>query len=143
MSKPHPIIVYSYYALDIVHTGHVLMMKNSKKIAGKDGKLIVGILTDEAIMEKKPAPIMPFRERVALAEAIRYVDAVVAQETYSPLLNIQRIRPDILMESASHDPREVEEHRRFMESIDGKVITLPYYPEYSSSGIKSNIKKSI
>src|SRR3989338_5675083 len=128
--------------MDIVHNGHLLMMKNSKKIAGKDGTLIVGILTDAAIMEKKPAPTMPFRERIALAEAIRYVDAVVAQETYSPLLNIQRIRPDILMESASHDPREVEEYRQYMESIGGKVIALPYYPEYSSSSIKNDIKKS-
>ncbi len=46
-------LVYSYYVLDIVHKGHLLMMKNAKSIAGKDGKLIVGILTDEAVMEKK------------------------------------------------------------------------------------------
>jgi len=53
-------IVYSYYVLDIVHKGHLLMMKNAKAIAGEDGKLIVGILTDEAVMEKKPKPTMPF-----------------------------------------------------------------------------------
>ena len=46
------IIVYSYYVLDIVHKGHLLYMKNAKAIAGKDGKSIVGILTDEAVMEK-------------------------------------------------------------------------------------------
>lgn len=34
--------------------GHLLIMKNAKAIAGEDGKLIVGILTDEAVMEKKP-----------------------------------------------------------------------------------------
>jgi glycerol-3-phosphate cytidylyltransferase-like family protein len=39
--------------LDIVHKGHLEMMKNSKAIAGDDGKLVVGILTDEAVMEKK------------------------------------------------------------------------------------------
>ena len=50
-------IVYSYYVLDIVHRGHLLMMKNAKAIAGEDGKLIVGILTDEAAMEKKSKPI--------------------------------------------------------------------------------------
>ncbi len=57
-------LVYSYYALDIVHKGHLEMMKNSKAIAGEDGKLIVGILTDEAIMEKKSRPIVSFNERV-------------------------------------------------------------------------------
>jgi len=71
-------IVYSYYVLDIVHKGHLLMMKNAKAIAGKDGKLIVGILTDEAVMEKKPKPTMPFEERIEIASAIKYVDVAVA-----------------------------------------------------------------
>ncbi|GAG26335.1 unnamed protein product, partial [marine sediment metagenome] len=76
-------IAYSYCVLDIVHTGHLLMMKNSKAIVGKDGKLIIGILTDEAVMEKKPKPVLSFPERMELAAAIKYVDVVVAQETYS------------------------------------------------------------
>ncbi len=59
-------IVYSYYVLDIVHKGHLLMMKNSKAIAGEDGKLITGILTDEAAMEKKPKPVLSFEERIDL-----------------------------------------------------------------------------
>jgi glycerol-3-phosphate cytidylyltransferase-like family protein len=46
-------LVYPYYVLDIVHRGHLLMMKNAKAIAGEDGKLIVASLTDEAVMEKK------------------------------------------------------------------------------------------
>lgn len=96
-------IVYSYYVLDIVHKGHLLMMKNAKAIAGEDGKLIVGILTDKAVMEKKPKPTMSFEERIELASAIKYVDVAVAQETYSPLPNVMKIKPDILMESTSHN----------------------------------------
>ena len=46
-------VVYSYYCLDIIHSGHLLMMKNCKALAGEDGTLVVGILTDEAVMEKK------------------------------------------------------------------------------------------
>ena len=46
-------LVYSYYVLDIIHKGHLLMMKNAKAIAGEDGTLTLGILTDEAVMEKK------------------------------------------------------------------------------------------
>ncbi|MFC2078689.1 adenylyltransferase/cytidyltransferase family protein [Candidatus Bipolaricaulota bacterium] len=134
-------IVYSYYVLDIVHTGHLLMMKNAKAIAGEDGKLIVGILTDEAVMEKKPRPILSFPERVALAEAIRFVDVVVAQEQYSPLPNVMKIRPDVLMESTSHDEEAIEEAREYMTSIGGQLIALPYYPSQSSTGIKNSIKE--
>ena len=133
-------LVYSYYVLDIVHAGHLLMMKNAKAIAGEDGKLIVGILTDEAVMEKKPRPILSFAERVALAEAIRCVDVVVAQEQYSPLPNVMRIKPDVLMESTSHTEEAIEETRVCMANIDGQVIVLPYYPSQSSTEIKNSIK---
>ena len=84
-------IVYSYYVLDIVHEGHLLMMQNAKEVAGKDGKLIVGILTDEAVMKKKNKPIIPFKQRLELAKAIKYIDVVVPQDTYSPLPNVKKI----------------------------------------------------
>jgi phosphoenolpyruvate phosphomutase len=129
-------IVYSYYVLDIVHKGHLMMMRNAKAIAGKDGQLIVGILTDEAVMEKKPKPLLSFEDRIALASAIKYVDVVVAQETYSPLQNVMRIRPDILIESSSHNEKDIEKARKVMEEINGKVIVIPYYPGHSSTKIK-------
>jgi phosphoenolpyruvate phosphomutase len=118
------------------------MMKNAKAIAGKDGKLIVGILTDEAVMEKKEKPTLSFEERIELASAIKYVDVAVPQETYSPLPNVMKIRPDILMESASHDEEDIEKAREYMESINGKVVVLPYFPSQSSSDIKNEIKKN-
>ena len=31
--------VYSYYCLDIIHKGHLLMMKKSKDVAGKKWKV--------------------------------------------------------------------------------------------------------
>ena len=134
-------LVYSYYVLDIVHKGHLLMMKNAKAIAGEDGKLIVGILTDEAVMEKKPKPTLPFEERMDLASAIKYVDVVVAQETYSPMPNVRRIQPDVLMESASHSEEAIKEAREYMESIGGRVVVMPYYPSQSSTDIKNQIKQ--
>ena len=134
-------LVYSYYVLDIVHKGHLLMMKNAKAIAGNDGKSIVGILTDEAVMEKKERPILSFEERIELATAIKYVDVAVAQETYSPLPNVMRIKPDILMESTSHGEEAIEKAREVMDSINGKVVVLPYFPSQSSTDIKNNIRR--
>ncbi|MBC8180406.1 adenylyltransferase/cytidyltransferase family protein [candidate division KSB1 bacterium] len=132
-------IVYSYYVLDLVHKGHLLMMKNAKALAGEDGKLIVGILTDEAVMEKKPKPLLSFEDRIELANSIKYVDLAVAQETYSPLPNVKEIRPDILCESTSHTQEAIEEAREVMKALNGKVIVLPYFPTQSSSGIKNSI----
>ena len=136
-------IVYSYYVLDILHRGHLLMMQNSKAFAGPDGKLIVGILTDEAVMEKKERPVLPFEERMEIAKAIKYIDLVVPQETYSPLPNVMKIKPTILMESESHNKNDIEEAQRFMESINGQVIVLPYYNYQSSTDIKTRLRLNV
>jgi len=132
-------IVYSYYVLDIVHKGHLLMMKNAKALAGEDGKLIVGILTDEAVMEKKPRPTLSFEDRIELASSLKFVDLAVAQETYSPLPNVKKIRPDILCESSSHSKEAIKEAREVMKGINGKVVVIPYFPTQSSSDIKNKI----
>ncbi len=137
-------VVYSYYVLDIVHHGHLNHMKNAKAAAGKDGISVVGILTKEAVLEKKPKkPILSFDERIELAHAIKYNDFVVAQDTYSPLPNIKRIRPDIVMESDSHDSKEVQAIVDYLEHTGGCVIVNPYYPFISSSKIKLRISGDI
>ena len=133
-------LVYSYYVMDILHKGHLLMLRNAKKIAGSDGILVAGILTDEAAMEKKLRPTLSFEERIDIAAAIKYVDVVVAQDTYSPVTNIKTIRPDVLMENPEHDAAVIAEARDFMRSIGGKVVALPYFPPQSSTKIKLKIK---
>ena len=133
-------IVYSYYCLDILHTGHILMMKQSKNIAGDKGVLIAGILSDMAIMEKKSKPILSLDERVEIAKSIKFVDKVVIQDEYSPLKNIRNINPDILMESSSHSMSDIKKSENFMRSIKGKVVIIPYYEGQSSSRIKELIK---
>ena len=134
-------IVYSYYVLDIVHQGHLLQMQNAKATAGRDGISVVGILTDEAVMEKKPKPVLGFDERMLLAQAIKYNDFVVAQDAYSPLPNVKNIHPDVLMESSSHNENDIKEARRVMDKLGGKVVTTPYYPMICSTDIKKKIRE--
>jgi len=133
-------IVYAYVVADLLHTGHVLALENAKSLGGENAKLIVGVLTDEATMEKKPKPTINFSERLRLVKALKCVDAAVPQETYSPIPNIKKIKPDILMESVSHSEEDLRETEKIVSSWGGKVIVMPYYPEQSSSKIKKEIK---
>lgn len=136
-------IVYSYYVLDIIHKGHLLMMKNSKAMAGKDGKLIVGILTEAAVLEKKAnPPVLSLDERIDIAQSIKYVDIAVPQETYSPIPNVKKIKPDILMESASHSEEDISIAKKVVESYGGRLVVMPYYPLQCSSNIKKKIKEN-
>ena len=133
-------IVYSYFVLDIVHRGHLMMLKNAKAMAGLDGRLIVGIVSDEAVLAKKgKAPILDFSERLELASAIEFVDLVVGQQDYTPFKNVRNIAPNILMESESHDDAQIEEGRNLMDELGGRVIVLPYFQGQSSTLIKTKI----
>jgi rfaE bifunctional protein nucleotidyltransferase chain/domain len=132
-------VVYTYACGDILHWGHIQYFKKAKK---RGGYLIVGVLTKEAIMEKKPAPILSYKERAKVVESLDCVDSVVPQTTYSPLPNVKRIKPDILVESSSHSKEAIKEAKKVMASIGGRVAIIPYYPYQSSSSIKQRIKES-
>jgi glycerol-3-phosphate cytidylyltransferase len=136
------IIVYSYYVMDIIHIGHLEMLRNAKAMAGKDGKLIVGILTDEAVMEKKKKPIISFSDRVSIARSIECIDLVVAQNTYSPLNNVKEIKPDILMESSSHSSSAIQQAEDVMKTLGGRVVIIPYFPGQSSTEIKKKVRQN-
>lgn len=131
------IIVYAYVCGDIIHLGHLKHLEFSKR---QGDFLIVGVLTKSAIMEKKLAPILSYKERAKIIESIKYVDLVVIQKTYSPIPNILKIKPDIMMESTSHKEEDIKKVIEVVKSYGGKVIIAPYHPEQSSTKIKEKIK---
>ena len=52
-------IVYIGLSGDIIHHGHINLIKK----ASRYGKLVVGLLTDKAILEKKKLPILSWIQR--------------------------------------------------------------------------------
>ena len=128
-------LIYSYICGDILHSGHILHLENSKSLRDK---LIVGILTDSAIIKHKPRPIIPFYQRLELVSKLSFVDCVVPQKEYSPLKNVLMINPDILMESESHIGKEYL--RELKRQFKGRIVFMPYFPEVSSTKIKKKIK---
>ncbi len=127
--KKNYLIGYAYIVGDILHFGHIQHLRNCRALCDR---LIVGVLTDEACVEKKPKPAIGFKERLELVAELKSVDAVVAQEEYLPWENISAIKPDILFESTSH---EIPARNLF-----GRVIIMPYFPDQSSTKIKEAIR---
>lgn len=127
-------IIYAYVVGDILHEGHLLFLGNAKALGDK---LIVGVLTDKAVMEEKPKPIIEFSKRLELIKAIKCVDCAVPQREYSPLKNIKMIKPDILVESESHIGKKYLGKLR--QSFKGRIIIVPYLPETSSTKIKNKV----
>ncbi len=106
--------VYAYFVADLFHTGHLEHLQNCRKYGNY---VIAGILTDKATMEKKCRPIIPFKQRLKIISAI--ADKVIPQYTYSPLNNVKKIKPDVLMETTDHPEMPAND---YVKSYGGKVV---------------------
>ena len=73
---------------------------------------------------------MPLSERMELAQAVKYNDVIVSQDTYSPINNIKRLKPDVVLESTSHSQELIEKVTSCVESMKGRVIIIPYTEAY-------------
>lgn len=72
------VIGYTTGVYDMFHIGHLNILRKAKQ---QCDYLVVGVSTDELVLcEKNKLPIIPFADRCAIVEAIKYVDRVVPQE---------------------------------------------------------------
>ena len=62
-------IVYVGLSVDIIHEGHI----NILKTANKYGDVIVGLLTDDAIASYKNIPHLNYNRRKTVVQNIKYV----------------------------------------------------------------------
>lgn len=67
--------VYVDMVGDLFHPGHVALLRAARALGDQ---VVVGVLSDETAAAYKRRPIMTLDERVAVIEACRYVDEVIA-----------------------------------------------------------------
>ena len=77
--------VYLALSVDFLHSGHLRIIKLAKKY----GNLIIGLMSDKAIIEYKSLPLLSFNERKKIIENISGIYKVIKQDDadYSKTLN--------------------------------------------------------
>jgi cytidyltransferase-like protein len=135
-------LVYVPMAADIVHPGHI----NIIKIAAKYGRVMVGLFSDEAISEYKKPPLMNYETRKAVIESIAGVCEVVRQETRDYASNLLQYKPDFMVHGTDWREGPLAEVRakaiELMSQWNGKVIEPEYTAGVSSSGIKAKLNEN-
>lgn len=85
--------VYMCFSTDIIHSGHFAIIKKAQHL----GKLIIGVLSDEAVASYKRFPLLPYSERRVMFENIAGVYKVVEQKTLSYKDNLEKYQPSIVV----------------------------------------------
>lgn len=118
--------VYMCFSADLVHTGHIAIIRKAARL----GRLIIGVLSDEAVISYKRFPLVPFEERKALFANIAGVYRVVEQKELSYRDNLEKLHPDFVV----HGDDWVDGFQRpirdevceVLASYGGKLVEYPY-----------------
>lgn len=90
----HYKIGYTTGVFDMFHIGHLNILRRAKE---QCDTLIVGVTTDELCFKRKHKfPIINEKDRMAIVQAIRYVDRVVPQIDMDKLSMVQSLNADVV-----------------------------------------------
>lgn len=126
MSKVESKTVYMCFSTDVIHSGHIAIIKKAQKL----GKLIIGVNTDEVVASYKRYPLLPETERKAMLENINGVYKVVYQDTLSYKKNLEKYRPDYVVHgddwlTGFQRPLR-DEVTSILATYGGQIVEFPY-----------------
>lgn len=124
---------YTTGVFDLFHIGHLNILKRAKE---QCEHLIVGVSTDEVVKGyKKKTPVIPFEERIAIVEVIKYVDEVVPQTSMDKFAAWEQLRFDVMFHGDDWKGSKMyEEIEKKFSDIGVEIVYFPY-----TKGTSSNI----
>lgn len=133
-------IGYTTGVFDMFHIGHLNILKRAKE---QCGYLIVGVSTDEVVETyKHKRPVIPFEERIAIVEAIRYVDKVVPQISMDKMEAYNALKFDALFHGSDWKGSNMyEKIVADFEKVGVDVVFLPHTDGISSTIIREKVNK--
>lgn len=85
--------VFLQGSFDLLNAGHVRFISEGRK---QGDYLIVGLNSDELIRwYKKREPMMPYRQRKELLEAIKYIDKVIPCHEPQAINYLKKLKVDV------------------------------------------------
>lgn len=124
-------IGYTTGVYDLFHIGHLNLLKRAKENCDY---LIVGVTVDELVEYKHKKAVIPFDERKAILEAIKYVDKVVPQTTMDKMAAYEELKFDIMFVGDDWKGSDKwNELERQFESVGVEIKYFPYTKGTSST----------
>lgn len=135
--------VYTCFCTDVIHEGHL----NILNVAKKYGKVIVGILSDEAMIRFNRFPTISFEDRMRIVKELDIVDDVVVQDDIMYDKIVDELRPDYIIHGDNWKDEPMKAIRDNAETLlseyGGEVIDVPYTYNENVKRIDQRIKEKL
>lgn len=133
-------IGYTTGVYDMFHIGHLNILRRAKE---KCDYLIVGVSTDEVVEEyKHHKPIIPFAQRAAIVEAIKYVDEVVPQTSMNKLDFLKKRHFDVMFHGDEWKGTELyDQYEKDFAQYGTRIEYLSHTEGISSSLLREKVGK--
>lgn len=135
--------VYMCFSTDMLHGGHIAIINKAQRF----GKLIIGVLSDEAVISYKRFPLVPASERKILFEHVSGVYKVIEQKTLSYRENLLQYKPDIVVHGddwINGFQRPIrDEVTSILASYGGRLIEFPYSLDPKYQAIEERAKAEL
>lgn len=130
--------VYLGITGDIIHPGIINIINEGAKY----GEVVIGLLTDSAIVNHKRLPYLSYEQRLQVVQNIKNVSEVIPQEDWSYVPNLLKLKPDYMIHGDDWKFNYLSKIRddvyEVMKGWGGKVIEIPYTKGINSTELAEN-----
>ena len=118
--------VYTCFCTDVIHEGHLNIINEARKL----GRVIVGCLSDEALIRYNKFPTISQEERIKLYRTLEGVEEVVIQNDtfYDDVVTL--IKPDYILHGDNWlegPEKAIRDHvEELMKNYGGQIVDIPY-----------------
>ena len=119
-------IVYTCFCTDVIHDGHLNLIKEAKKY----GDVVIGVLCDSQMVKYNKFPLKSTEERIELVKSIPDIKDVIVQDDIMYDKVVEELRPDYIIhgDNWSEDSMKVI-RKNILDVLDkygGELIEIPY-----------------
>ncbi len=135
--------VYTCFCTDVIHEGHLNIIREAEKY----GEVIVGVLSDEAMIRFNRFPTVGFEERLDLVRNLNGVKRVVIQEDIMYDRMVNELRPDYVIHGDNWSDGPMKAIRDNVEMLlsqyGGQIIDVPYTYSENVSRIDARVREKL
>lgn len=135
--------VYTCFCTSVIHEGHINIINEAKKY----GEVIVGVLSDEAMVRFNKFPSVSFEERVDMVRRIEGVSQVVIQKEIMYDSIIAELHPDYVIHGDNWMIGAMKAIRDNVEKLlaeyGGSVIDVPYSYNENIARVDARVREKL